>query len=83
MLSPGLTGAEQESLDGEGGYTVVGRLMPSEASLRENCLPLGLAHGWKLLEPVAAGQPAQMEHYRIRHRLDCGAVAARDGIRCV
>jgi predicted homoserine dehydrogenase-like protein len=46
-----------EILDGEGGYTVVGRLMPSETSLRENCLPLGLAHGWKLLEPVAAGQP--------------------------
>src|ERR671919_898525 len=46
-----------EMLDGEGGYTVVGRLMPAEASLKQNCLPLGLAHGWKLLEPVAAGQP--------------------------
>ena len=46
-----------ELLDGEGGYTVVGRLMPAEMSLKENCLPLGLAHGWKMLEPVAAGQP--------------------------
>jgi predicted homoserine dehydrogenase-like protein len=46
-----------ELLDGEGGYTVVGRLMPAEASLRHECLPLGLAHGGKLLEPVAAGQP--------------------------
>jgi len=46
-----------EVLDGEGGYTVVGRLMPAEASLAQNCLPLGLAHGWKLLRPVAAGQP--------------------------
>src|SRR5918996_4144629 len=46
-----------ETLDGEGGYTVVGRLMPAEASLKQNCLPLGLAHGCKLLEPVAAGQP--------------------------
>ena len=46
-----------ELLDGEGGYTVVGRLMPSENSLKENCLPLGLAHGWKMLKPVAAGQP--------------------------
>ena len=46
-----------EMLDGEGGYTVVGRLMPAEASLKENCLPLGLAHGWKMLKPVAAGQP--------------------------
>ena len=46
-----------EILDGEGGYTVVGRLMPAQASLAQGCLPLGLAHGWKLLRPVAAGQP--------------------------
>jgi predicted homoserine dehydrogenase-like protein len=46
-----------EMLDGEGGYTVVGRLMPAETSLKENCLPLGLAHGWKMLNPVKAGQP--------------------------
>jgi len=45
-----------EILDGEGGYTVVGRLMPAEASLAQACLPLGLAHGWKMLRPVAAGQ---------------------------
>jgi predicted homoserine dehydrogenase-like protein len=49
-LSPG------ELLDGEGGYTVVGRLMPAGDSLKGNCLPLGLAHGWKLLRPVAAGE---------------------------
>ena len=48
---------KSEVLDGEGGYTVVGRLMPAEASLAQGCLPLGLAHGWKLLRPVAAGQP--------------------------
>ena len=48
-----------EMLDGEGGYTVVGRLMPAAASLAVNCLPLGLAHGWKLLRPVAAGQPVR------------------------
>jgi predicted homoserine dehydrogenase-like protein len=46
-----------ELLDGEGGYTVVGRLMPAADSLAAGCLPLGLAHGWKLLRPVAAGQP--------------------------
>ena len=48
---------KSEILDGEGGYTVVGRLMPAAASLAQGCLPLGLAHGWKLLHPVAAGQP--------------------------
>jgi predicted homoserine dehydrogenase-like protein len=46
-----------EILDGEGGYTVVGRLMPAADSLAQACLPLGLAHGWKLLRPVGAGQP--------------------------
>ena len=46
-----------EMLDGEGGYTVVGRLMPAADSLAGNCLPLGLAHGWKMLKPVAAGRP--------------------------
>jgi len=46
-----------EVLDGEGGYTVVGRLMPAESSLAQGCLPLGLAHGWKMLRPVAAGRP--------------------------
>jgi len=48
---------EKEILDGEGGYTVVGRLTPAEISLKENHLPLGLAHGWKMLKPVKAGQP--------------------------
>ena len=48
-----------EILDGEGGYTVVGRLMPAAASLAGDCLPLGLAHGWKLLREVAAGQPVR------------------------
>lgn len=51
--------AAGELLDGEGGYTVVGRLMPAEASAAQGCLPLGLAHGWKLLRPVAAGQPVR------------------------
>jgi len=48
-----------ELLDGEGGYTVVGRLMPAADSLAQGCLPLGLAHGWKVLKPVAVGQPVR------------------------
>ena len=46
-----------EIVDGEGGYTVVGKLMPAESSLELGALPLGLASGLKLLRPVAAGQP--------------------------
>jgi predicted homoserine dehydrogenase-like protein len=45
-----------EILDGEGGYTVVGRLLPAADSLNTGALPLGLAHGWKLTRPVAAGE---------------------------
>ncbi|SOD92267.1 NAD(P)H-dependent oxidoreductase [Caenispirillum bisanense] len=44
-----------ETLDGEGGYTVWGRLIPAERSLREGCLPIGLAHGVKLVRDVPAG----------------------------
>ncbi len=45
-----------EILDGEGGYTVVGRLLPAADSLTAGALPLGLAHGWKVTRPVAAGE---------------------------
>jgi predicted homoserine dehydrogenase-like protein len=48
-----------EVLDGEGGYTVVGKLMPGPDSLRIGALPLGLAHGVKLRSAVAAGQPVR------------------------
>ncbi len=48
-----------EILDGEGGYTVVGKLMPAAASLKIGALSLGLAHNVRLLKPVAAGQPVR------------------------
>ncbi|HEY9381247.1 MAG TPA: SAF domain-containing protein, partial [Burkholderiales bacterium] len=48
-----------EMLDGEGGYTVYGKLMPAADSLRLGGLPLGLAHGLKLLKPVKAGEPVR------------------------
>jgi predicted homoserine dehydrogenase-like protein len=44
-----------EILDGEGGYTVVGRLMPARASIDADALPLGLAHQVKLVNAVGAG----------------------------
>ena len=45
-----------ETLDGEGGFTVWGKLIPAARSLREGALPIGLAHGVKLRHAVAAGQ---------------------------
>ncbi len=45
-----------EMLDGEGGYTVYGKLMPAADSLACGGLPLGLAHGVALKRAVAKGQ---------------------------
>jgi predicted homoserine dehydrogenase-like protein len=45
-----------EMLDGEGGYTVWGKLLPAARSVQLGGLPLGLAHGIKLLRPVKQGQ---------------------------
>lgn len=42
-----------ETLDGEGGYTVVGKLMPAKRSLEIEGLPIGLAHGLKLKRDIA------------------------------
>ncbi|MGE4368294.1 MAG: NAD(P)H-dependent oxidoreductase [Burkholderiaceae bacterium] len=45
-----------EMLDGEGGYTVWGKLLPADTSRRIGGLPLGLAHNVKLVRPVKQGQ---------------------------
>src|SRR3546814_11942735 len=45
-----------ERLDGEGGYTVWGKLRPAADSLAAGCLPLGLAQGVTLARPVPQGQ---------------------------
>ena len=47
--------AAGEALDGEGGYTVWGKLMPAAASLAYGALPIGLAHGVRLVRDVAEG----------------------------
>ncbi len=45
-----------EVLDGEGGYTVWGKLLPAARSLAMGGLPLGLAHGPRVVRPVRQGQ---------------------------
>ncbi|MSP66833.1 MAG: flagellar biosynthesis protein FlgA [Alphaproteobacteria bacterium] len=47
--------AAGERLDGEGGYTVFGRLQPARASLAAGALPLGLAAGARLKRRIARG----------------------------
>src|SRR6266853_6313916 len=62
-----------EILDGEGGYMVVGRLMPAADSLELGGLPLGLANQLKLVNPVKAGQPVRW----VDVAYDAGAEAVR------
>ncbi|MGZ5080823.1 MAG: NAD(P)H-dependent oxidoreductase [Usitatibacter sp.] len=45
-----------EMLDGEGGYTVWGRLMTAADSRAKKALPIGLAHKVKLKRDIAEGQ---------------------------
>lgn len=45
-----------DMLDGEGGYTVWGKLLPAATSKRMGGVPLGLAHGVKVIRAVAKGQ---------------------------
>jgi predicted homoserine dehydrogenase-like protein len=42
-----------EILDGEGGYSVFGRLVRADESLSQQYLPLGLSRGGRIIKPVA------------------------------
>jgi predicted homoserine dehydrogenase-like protein len=75
-----------EILDGEGGYTVYGKLVPAADSLKLGGLPLGLAHGVKLVSPVAAGAQvrwsdvqidASSEAVRVRREMERAFAPAR------
>ena len=44
-----------ELLDGEGGYTVWGKLLPAAVSARMGGVPLGLAHDVRVVRPVRKG----------------------------
>ena len=70
-----------EMLDGEGGYTVFGKLYPARDSLALGGLPLGLAHNVKLLNPIAAGAPVRWSDVQGRRVGHGGKVSARDGAR--
>ena len=51
-----------EMLDGEGGYTVYGKLMPAADSLAKSALPIGLAHKVKLVRDVGVGEAVTWDH---------------------
>jgi predicted homoserine dehydrogenase-like protein len=77
-----------DTLDGEGGYTVYGRLMPAAQSLRIGGLPLGLAHKLRLKNAVAAGAAVRWQDVEIdeadpavRLRREMERTMAPDGAR--
>ena len=41
-----------DMLDGEGGYTVFGRLVSARESVEKRYLPMGLSHGVRVIKPV-------------------------------
>jgi predicted homoserine dehydrogenase-like protein len=57
--------AAGEVLDGEGGHRVYGRLLPAARSLALGALPLGLAHGVRLVRPVARGEAVRWDDVEI------------------
>ncbi|MDH4868382.1 Gfo/Idh/MocA family oxidoreductase [Alcaligenes nematophilus] len=68
-----------EMLDGEGGYTVFGKLSPAKESLRVGSVPLGLAHNMKLRRDVGKDQSLtwddvvideSLSAYRVRKEME-------------
>ena len=68
-----------EMLDGEGGYTVWGKLFQARKSLAYGGLPLGLAHQVKLVRAVKKGQSltwddvamdASLPAYKVRREME-------------
>ena len=68
-----------DMLDGEGGYTVWGKLMPASASQQLRGLPLGMAHNVKVVRPVKKGQSLSWDDvamdtsthaYKVRHEME-------------
>jgi predicted homoserine dehydrogenase-like protein len=54
-----------EPLDGEGGYTVYGRLMRARDSLASGYLPIGLADKGTVLAPIRAGDTIRRQDVRL------------------
>ncbi|MBU6271151.1 MAG: flagellar biosynthesis protein FlgA [Betaproteobacteria bacterium] len=68
-----------EMLDGEGGYTVWGKLLPAATSAAIGGLPLGLAHDVRVIRPVRQGQSLSWDDvaidtgtraYRLRREME-------------
>ena len=59
-----------ESLDGEGGSTVWGKLYPAETSMELGGLPIGLAHGVMLKTDIAEGEAVRWQDVDVNETLE-------------
>jgi predicted homoserine dehydrogenase-like protein len=57
-----------ETLDGAGGFTVWGRLLPAPVALAQKAIPIGLTDGAVLRRSVAAGQTLTWEDVALEDR---------------
>ena len=63
-----------DTLDGEGGFTVYGKLLPAEKSMEIEGLPIGLAHGLVLKNDVKQGQGLSWEDVEYSEKTQVVAV---------
>ncbi len=63
-----------EHLDGEGGFTVWGRLMPAADSIAASALPIGLASQVELVRDVAAGTVISQDDVALDRTTDVFAI---------
>ena len=70
-----------ETLDGEGGACVWGKLLPAASSLEIGGLPIGLANRVPLVRDVKAGQCVTWHDVRIDANDGAYQISARDGRR--
>ena len=54
-----------EELDGEGGATVWGKIIPARDSLSRKAVPIGLASGIRVTQPVARGETVTWDHVSV------------------
>ena len=78
VATPSAHSSRASTLDGEGGYTVYGRLATAADSLERRLLPMGLAHGVEVVRPVAADTPLARDDVRLDPAKE--AVQVRDAL---
>ena len=70
-----------EKLDGEGGFTVYGKLMTAEDSMAIEGMPIGLAHGFVLKRDIKKDQGLSWAD--VEYSADAQAVSVRKEMEAI